>query len=154
MGIKAERVVSVTEVAMTVTCTGEVTPVGGLKVTDKADGPDKVPVGPPLTAGATVQVTPAFEESFVTFTVIVRVWFGLSSTAAAPVGETTSTLIPGIGQQPPPPLLLLLPPQPIKKITMMRPQPRYFTKSLSPYWKLNARSSVSRQTAWCADDEH
>jgi hypothetical protein len=36
MGIAAERVVSVTEVAMTVTCTGEVTPVGGVKVADKA----------------------------------------------------------------------------------------------------------------------
>src|SRR6266481_2300743 len=87
-------------------------------------------------------------------TVIVRVWFGLSSTAAAPVGETTSTLIPGIGQQPPPPLLLLPPPQPRRKVRVMRPQPRYFTKSFSPYWKLSARSLVSRQTAWCADDEH
>jgi hypothetical protein len=36
MGIAADRVVSVTEVAMTVTCTGEATPVGGVKVADKA----------------------------------------------------------------------------------------------------------------------
>jgi hypothetical protein len=35
MGIDADLVVSVTEVAMTVTCTGAVTPVGGVKVTDK-----------------------------------------------------------------------------------------------------------------------
>src|SRR6266853_1511705 len=129
MGIVAERVVSVTEVAVTVTCTGEVTPVGGLKVTDKACCADRVPVGPFLMAGATVQVTPAFEESFVTFTVIARVWFGLSSTAAAPVGETTSTLIPGTPQQSPPPPLLLPPPQPRRKIRMMRPKLGYFTKS-------------------------
>jgi len=36
MGIAAERSCQFTEVAVTVTCTGEVTPVGGLKVTDKA----------------------------------------------------------------------------------------------------------------------
>src|ERR1700674_4309644 len=129
MGIAAERVVSVTEVAMTVTCTGEMTPVGGVKVTEKACCADRVPVGPPLMAGASVQVTPAFEESFVTFTVIARVWFRLSSMAAAPVGETTSTLIPGTPQQPPPPPLLLPPPQPRRKITMTRPESRYFTKS-------------------------
>src|SRR5229473_6135261 len=129
MGIVAERVVSVTEVAVTVTCTGEVTPVGGLKVTDKACCADRIPVGPPLMAGASVQVTPAFEESCVTFTVIVRVWFGLPSIAAAPVGETTSTLIPGTPQQSPPPPLLLPPPQPRRKIRMMRPKLGYFTKS-------------------------
>src|ERR1700681_765007 len=98
-------------------------------------------------AGSTVQVTPTFDESFVTFTVIARVWFGLPSIAAAPVGETTSTLIPGTPQQPPPPLLLLPPPQPIRKIRMMKPQLRYFTKSFSPILKLGARSSVSRQIA-------
>src|SRR6202790_4285968 len=133
MGIAADRVVSVTEVAMTVTGAGAVTPVGGVKVTLRGCCADKVPVRPPLMAGSTVQVTPAFDESFVTFTVIARVWFGLPSIAAAPVGETTSTLIPGTPQQPPPPLLLLLlPPQPIRKIRMMRPELRYFTKSFSP----------------------
>src|SRR5216683_1418832 len=79
-------------------------------------------------AGSTIQVTPPFEESFVTFTVIARVWLRLSSMAAAPVGETTSTLIPGTPQQPTPPPLLP-PPQPRRKITMTRPQPRHFTKS-------------------------
>ena len=51
IGIAAERVVSVTEVAVTVTCAGEVTPVGGVKVTVKGCCADKVPVGPPLMAG-------------------------------------------------------------------------------------------------------
>src|ERR1700746_614913 len=131
IGIAAERVVSVTEVAVTVTCTGEVTPVGGAKVTVKGCCADKVPVGPPLMAGSTVQVTPAFEESCVTFTVIASVRFGLPSIAAAPGGETTSTLIPGTPQQPPPPLLLP-PPQPIRKIRMTRTKPGYFTKSFLP----------------------
>src|ERR1700676_4274226 len=121
MGIAAERVVSVTEVAMTVTGAGAVTPVGGVKVTLRGCCADKVPVGPPLMPGSTVQVTPAFAESFVTFTVIARVWFGLPSIAAAPVGETTTTLIPGTAQQsPPPPPLLLLPPQPIREMRMTR----------------------------------
>src|ERR1700676_1577636 len=124
MGIAAERVVSVTEVAMTVTGAGAVTPVGGVKVTLRGCCADKVPVGPPLMPGSTVQVTPAFAESFVTFTLIARVWLGLPSIAAAPVGETTTTLIPGTPQQPPPPPLLLPPPQPTREMRMTKTKPR------------------------------